>query len=94
VKTGSNSSNALNGTETALDPKVKDELIKHLYLEECMFGLMLSDVRYIAFQIAEASFRLFFMFAEPPFRWELRGLEPWLSKGPQIPDHIFRIHHK
>jgi hypothetical protein len=41
-KGGLNSSKALNGRETDLDPKVKDGLIKHiLYLEECMFGLSL-----------------------------------------------------
>jgi hypothetical protein len=43
----------------ALDPKVKDELVKHiLYEEECVFGLTISDMRRLAFQIAEASFKL------------------------------------
>jgi hypothetical protein len=42
-----------------LVPKVKDELVKHmLYLEECVFSLMISDMRSLAFQIAEASFKL------------------------------------
>jgi hypothetical protein len=58
VKRGLNSSRALSGREMALDPKVKDELVKHiLYLEECMFGLTISDMRRLAFQIAEASFK-------------------------------------
>jgi hypothetical protein len=48
-----NISKALNGRETALDPKVEDELVKHiLYLEEYMFGLTISNVRRLAFQIA------------------------------------------
>jgi hypothetical protein len=35
VKRGLNSSRALGGREMALDPKVKDTLVKHtLYLEE------------------------------------------------------------
>jgi hypothetical protein len=39
VKRGLNSSRALSGREMALDPKVKDELVKPiLYKEECMFG--------------------------------------------------------
>jgi hypothetical protein len=43
----------------ALDPKVKDELLKHiLYLEECVFSVTISDVKCLAFQIAEASFKL------------------------------------
>jgi hypothetical protein len=34
---GLNSSRALSGREMALDPKVKDELVKYiLYLEECV----------------------------------------------------------
>jgi hypothetical protein len=42
----------------ALDPKVKDELVKHiLYLEECVFGPSISDVKRLAFQIAVASFK-------------------------------------
>jgi hypothetical protein len=43
----------------ALDPKVKDELVKDiLYLEECVFGLTISDMRCLAFQIAEANLKL------------------------------------
>jgi hypothetical protein len=43
----------------ALDPKVKDELVRHiLYLEECVFGLTISDMRRLAFQVAEESFKL------------------------------------
>jgi hypothetical protein len=43
----------------ALDQKVKDELVKHiLYLKECVFRLTISDMRRLAFQIAEASFKL------------------------------------
>jgi hypothetical protein len=45
-----------------LDPKVKYDLGKYiLYLEECMFGLTISDqssVRRLAFQMAEARFKL------------------------------------
>jgi hypothetical protein len=42
----------------ALDPKVKDELLKHiLYLEECVFGLTISDMRRLAFRTAEESFK-------------------------------------
>jgi hypothetical protein len=59
VKRGLNSSRALSGREMASDPKVKDELVKHiLYLEECVFGLTISDMRRLAFQIAEASFKI------------------------------------
>jgi hypothetical protein len=52
----------------SLDPKVKDELLKHiLYLEECVFGLTISDMRRLAFRTAEASFKfMFIMLAEPP----------------------------
>jgi hypothetical protein len=43
VKRGLNSSRALSGREMALDPKVKDKLVKHiLYLEECVFGPTIS----------------------------------------------------
>jgi hypothetical protein len=49
VKRGLNSSKALNGREMALDPKGKDELVKQiLYLEDCVFGLTISDVRCLA----------------------------------------------
>jgi hypothetical protein len=59
MKRGLNSSRALSGREMVLDPKVKDELVKYiLYLDECVFGLTISDVRRLAFQIAEASFKL------------------------------------
>jgi hypothetical protein len=59
VKIGLNSSRALSGREMVLDPEVKDELVKHvLYLEECVFGLTSSDMRRLAFQIAEASLKL------------------------------------
>jgi hypothetical protein len=44
----------------ALDPKVKDESVKQiLYEEECVFGLTISDMRRLEFQIAEASFKLY-----------------------------------
>jgi hypothetical protein len=44
VKRGLNNSRALSGREMALDPKVKDELVKYiLYLEECVFRLTISD---------------------------------------------------
>jgi hypothetical protein len=56
---GLDSSRAMRSREMAFDPKVKDELVKHiLYLEECVLGLMISDMRRLAFQIAEASFKL------------------------------------
>jgi hypothetical protein len=59
VKRGLNSSRALSVREMALDPKVKDELLKHiLYLEERVFGPMISDMKRLAFQIAEAIFKL------------------------------------
>jgi hypothetical protein len=62
-----NSSKALNGRETALDPKGKDESVKHiLYLEECVFGLTISDVRRLAFQIAEASLKLCSLCSQSP----------------------------
>jgi hypothetical protein len=42
----------------ALDPEVKDELVKYnLYLEEYVSCLTISDMRGLAFQIAEASFK-------------------------------------
>jgi hypothetical protein len=51
----------------ALDPKVKDELVKHiLYVEECVFSLTISDMRYLAFQIAEASLKLFSLCPQSP----------------------------
>jgi hypothetical protein len=51
----------------ALDPKVKDELVKHiLYLEECVFGLTISDMRRLAFQIAETSFKLCSLCSQSP----------------------------
>jgi hypothetical protein len=60
VKRGLNSSRAMRGREMALDPKVKDELVQHiLYKEECVFGLTISDMRRLVFQIAEASFKLY-----------------------------------
>jgi hypothetical protein len=67
VKRGLNSSRALSGREMALDPKVKDELVKYiLYLEECVFGLTISDMRRLAFQIAEASFKLCSLCSQSP----------------------------
>jgi hypothetical protein len=52
----------------ALDPKVKDELVKHiLYLEGCVFGLTISDMRRLAFQIAKASFKLCSLCSQSPF---------------------------
>jgi hypothetical protein len=51
----------------ALDPKVKYELVKHtLYLEECVFGLTISDMSRLAFQIAEASFKLCSLCSQSP----------------------------
>jgi hypothetical protein len=51
VKRGLNSSSALSGRKIDFDPKVKDELVKQiLYLEECVFGLTLSDMRPLAFK--------------------------------------------
>jgi hypothetical protein len=59
VKRGLKISRALSGRKMALDPKVRDELVKHiLYLEECVFGLTISDMRRLAFKAAEASFKL------------------------------------
>jgi hypothetical protein len=67
VKRGLNSSAAPSGREKALDPKVKDELVKHiLCLEECVFGLTISDMRRLAFQIAEASFKLCSLCSQTP----------------------------
>jgi hypothetical protein len=67
VKRGLNSSRALSGREMALDPKVKDEFVKHiLHLEECVFGLTISDMRRLSFQIAEASFKLCSLFSQSP----------------------------
>jgi hypothetical protein len=44
VNRGLNSSRAQSEREMVLDPKVKDELAKHvLYLEERVFGLTFSD---------------------------------------------------
>jgi hypothetical protein len=51
----------------ALDPKVKDELVKHIiYKGECVFGLTTSDIRRFAFQIAGTFQIMFIMFSEPP----------------------------
>jgi hypothetical protein len=67
VKRGLNSSRALSGREMALDPKVKDELVKHiLYFEECVFGPTISDMRRLEFQIAAASFELFSKCSQSP----------------------------
>jgi hypothetical protein len=67
VKRGLNSSRALNGKEMVLDPKVKNQLVKHiLYLDECVFGLTISDMRRLAFQIAEASFKLYSLCSQSP----------------------------
>jgi hypothetical protein len=74
VKRYLNSSRALSVREMALDPKVKDELVKHiLYLEECVFGLTISDMRRLAFQIAEESFKLCSLCSQRPHRRVLRG---------------------
>jgi hypothetical protein len=62
-----NSSKELNGRETALDPKVKDELVQHmLYLEECEFDPTISDMRRLAFQIAETSLKLCSLCSQTP----------------------------
>jgi hypothetical protein len=67
VKISLNISRAPSGREMALDTKVKDELVKHiLYLEECVFGLTISDMRRLAFQIAEASFELCSLCSQSP----------------------------
>jgi hypothetical protein len=67
VKRGLNSSKALDVREMALDPKVKDVLVKHtLYLEECVFGLTISDTRRLALHIAETSFRLCSLCSQSP----------------------------
>jgi hypothetical protein len=67
VKRGLNSLRTLGGREIALDPKVKDELVKHiLYLEKCVVGLTISDMRRLAFQIAEASFKLCSLCSQSP----------------------------
>jgi hypothetical protein len=67
VKRGLNSSRALSVREMALDPKVKDELVKHiLYLEERVFGLTIIDMRRLAFQIAEARFKLYSLCSQSP----------------------------
>jgi hypothetical protein len=59
VKRGLNSSRALSDREMALDPKMKDELVKHiLYLKEYVFGLTISDMRRLAFKISVESFKL------------------------------------
>jgi hypothetical protein len=50
----------------AFDPKVKDELVKHIFLEECVLGLTISDMRRLAFQIAEASFKLCSLCSQSP----------------------------
>jgi hypothetical protein len=43
----------MNGKETTLYAKANDVLGKHiLYLEECVFVLMISDVWCLAFQTA------------------------------------------
>jgi hypothetical protein len=68
VKRGLNISRALSGREMALDPKVKDESVKHnLYLEECVFGLTISDMKRFSFQIAEASLKLCSLCSQNPF---------------------------
>jgi hypothetical protein len=67
VKRGLNSSRALSGRKMALDPKVKDELAKHiLYEEKCVFGLTICDMRRLAFHIAEASFKLCSLCSQSP----------------------------
>jgi hypothetical protein len=86
VKRGLNSSRALSGGETALDPEVKDELVKYiLHLEECVFGLTISDMRRLTFQIAETSFKLCSLCSQSTFRPGLRGPKPRLNKGPPGP---------
>jgi hypothetical protein len=67
VKRGLNILKVLNGKEVALDPKVKDDLVKQiLYSEECVFGLTISDVRRLAFQIAETGFKLYSLCSQSP----------------------------
>jgi hypothetical protein len=67
MKRGLNSSRALSVRGMALDPKVKDELVKQiLYLEECVFGLTISDMRRLAFQIAEESLKLSSLCSQSP----------------------------
>jgi hypothetical protein len=70
----------------ALDSKVKDGLVKHiLYLEECVFGLTISDMRRLAFQIAEESFKLCSLCSQSPLYAGLRGPQPRLNNGPPGP---------
>jgi hypothetical protein len=67
VKRGLNSSRAPSGREMVLDPKVKDKLVEYiLYLEECVFGLTISDMRRLAFQIAEENFKLCSSYSQSP----------------------------
>jgi hypothetical protein len=67
VKRGLNNSRELSRREMALDPKVKDELVKYvLYLEECVFGLTISDMRRLAIQVAEAGFKLCSLCSQSP----------------------------
>jgi hypothetical protein len=67
----------LSGREIALSPKVKDYLVKHiLYEEECVFVLTISDMRRLAFQIAE---EISNYVRRAPFRQGLRGPKPWLG---------------
>jgi hypothetical protein len=67
VKKGLNSSRELSGREMALDPKMKDVLVKHiLYLEECVFGLPVSDMRRLTVQMAEESSKLCSLCSQSP----------------------------
>jgi hypothetical protein len=51
----------------ALNSKVKDEFVKQiLYLEECVFGLTISDMRRLAFQITEENFKLCSLCSQSP----------------------------
>jgi hypothetical protein len=53
----------------ALDTNVKDELVKYiLYLEECVFSLTISDLRYLVFQIAETSFKIYSLCSQSPLQ--------------------------
>jgi hypothetical protein len=50
MKRGLNISKGLNGRETALGPKLKDKLVKHiLYLVQRVFIQTISGVRCLAF---------------------------------------------
>jgi hypothetical protein len=73
------------GRETALDPKVKDELVKRFtYSEDCVLGLNVSDVGRLAFQIADESFKLCSLCSQNSLKAEVKSPLPWLSNEPPV----------